>query len=167
MAEHEQVTEVRALRPDDWKVWRDLRLAALETDAQAFRAPVADVRAMREDESHWRERLQLVGSHNLAAFRNGEPAGMVSAVLEEADRVHLFSMWVVPDLRGTGLADLLVGDALRWARATGAREVTLDVDEDNARAQAVYTRHGFGRGGTSPHSNCVRMRLVLGDSADG
>ena len=158
--DHGRVTDLLALRPEDWTVWRDLRLAALDDDPGAFRAPIADMLGRRDDERFWRERLELPGSHNVAAFQHGEPVGMVSVVIED-EGAHLFSMWVAPRARGTGVADTLIEEALGWARVSDAGALRLDVDEDNARAAAVYRRHGFELSGASEHDGCMRMRLAL------
>jgi ribosomal protein S18 acetylase RimI-like enzyme len=52
-------------------------------------------------------------------------------------------MWVSPQLRGTGAAELLVGAVVDHARAVGASRITLWVALGNARARAFYLRMGF------------------------
>ena len=66
--------EIRALVPVSWRLWRDLRLAALAEAPAAFTSRLADWRDA--DEQRWRERLAIPGSVNLVALLDGTPAGM-------------------------------------------------------------------------------------------
>jgi ribosomal protein S18 acetylase RimI-like enzyme len=137
------VTELRLLGPDDWRLWRRLRQAALAQAPRAFGSRLADWQGEGDREERWRARLDLAGSHNLVAVLDGEPVGMASGLRGSDGTVELISMWVAPSARGRGVADALVREVERWARASGARVLRLDVAEDNLDAQAVYARHGF------------------------
>jgi ribosomal protein S18 acetylase RimI-like enzyme len=50
---------------------------------------------------------------------------------------------VRPEHRGTGLVDAMLDAAATWARALGLPALTLDVHDENRRAQAAYRRAGF------------------------
>jgi GNAT superfamily N-acetyltransferase len=87
----------------------------------------------------------IAGSGGIAGRGIAEPVGLV-AIAESSDEpgmADLFSMWVAPAARGTGAADALIAAALDWARARELTGVLLEVAPGNARAQRVYTRHGF------------------------
>lgn len=60
---------------------------------------------------------------------------------------HLVSMWVSPQVRGSGVAGLLVDAAAAQVRAAGAARLTLWVAEGNERARAFYRRMGFRSAG--------------------
>jgi ribosomal protein S18 acetylase RimI-like enzyme len=137
------VTDLRTLGPEDWRLWRGLRLAALAEAPGAFGSRLADWQGDGDREERWRARLGVAGSHNVVAVLDGEPVGMASGVPGHGDSVELISMWVAPSARGRGVADALVREVERWARESGARVVRLDVAEDNAAARALYERHGF------------------------
>jgi ribosomal protein S18 acetylase RimI-like enzyme len=137
------VTDLRALGPEDWKLWRGLRLAALAEAPQAFGSRLADWQGEGDREERWRERLGIAGSHNVVAVLDGEPVGMASGVPADDESVELISMWVAPSARGRGVGDALVREVEQWARESGARVLRLDVAEDNAAAQALYERRGF------------------------
>jgi tRNA (guanine37-N1)-methyltransferase len=49
---------------------------------------------------------------------------------------------------GVGVAAQLMSESLERARAHGAAGVWLGVNEENARAQRFYAKHGFERIGT-------------------
>jgi GNAT superfamily N-acetyltransferase len=131
---------IRVVTPDDWREWRDLRLAALRDAPQAFSATLADWETAPEE--RWQQRLH--GTHNLIADLGGTPAGMVTG-FPRGDTVELGTMWVAPHARGRGAGDALVRAVLAWA---GSRRVTLRVGEGNTFAAALYRRHGFTGTGT-------------------
>jgi len=143
------VIELRVLTPDDWPIWRDLRLAALAEAPHAFGSRLADWQGDGDRSERWRARLDIPGSYNLVAVIDGRPVGMASGVLTD-DRgvVELISMWVHPIARGQGVGDQLVGAVERWAaRHVGAHVVRLAVTEGNEAAAALYRRNGFERTG--------------------
>ena len=133
---------VHRLGPDDWRRLRRIRLLALTEAPYAFGATLAQ--AETRTERDWRDllaaRTQFLGT----AGEND--LGTVGAVTDN-DAVHLISMWVAPQARGSGLADLLVGAVLDWATAGGYPGIRLEVSEGNAAAERLYHRHGFRRSG--------------------
>lgn len=137
--------ELRALTPDDWRLWRELRLAALAEAPHAFGSTLADWQGDADREQRWRDRLELTGSHNIVAFLDGHPVGMASGVASaEAGFVEVISMWVHPRARGRGVGDRLLAEVEGWAREVGAAVVRLGVTEGNQPAAALYTRNGYG-----------------------
>ena len=64
----------------------------------------------------------------------------------EGDLVGLYDVFVAPDERGRGLAQLLCTKLLGDARAAGANSAYLQVEADNDAARAVYGRLGFADG---------------------
>ncbi len=138
---------VTRLASDDWAVLRAVRLAALANAPEAFASTYARELAFHETE--WRRRISTFPS--FVAWQSGEPVGLVGvvnqAVIEAAQgtkqRWELVSMWVSPEARGTGAADLLVSAVVDAVKAVHADRVTLWVAADNARARAFYLRLGF------------------------
>ncbi|MFE3170705.1 GNAT family N-acetyltransferase [Amycolatopsis sp. NPDC059090] len=134
---------VRELSVDNWAEWRDLRLAALREDPEAFSSKLADWQGEGDAEARWRARLRDV-SLNVLADLDGIPAGMVSGHLSErGDKAELMSMWVAPSARGRGVGDALVRAVVRWSEGRGAGELALRVAGGNEYALALYQRHGF------------------------
>ncbi len=135
--------DVRAIGPDEWVVWRGIRHSALAEAPYAFGTKLAEWQGAGDTEARWRARLSTV-PFNVAAFVDGEPAGIVSATApDQSGTVELISMWVAPFARGRGTGDALVAAVIAWARSRDADRVTADVVAGNAHAHALYARHGF------------------------
>jgi len=141
---------VRRLQPEDYQLIRTIRLRSLTLEPTAFGSTL-EREAMFSDDD-WRQRLAPDASpHFVTVDDDGVPTGMVvGAVDSEHPRVaHLFAMWVDGHARGSGAADVLVGEVKRWAAAQGCAELQLRVTEGNTRAERMYRRHGFERTGQS------------------
>jgi ribosomal-protein-alanine N-acetyltransferase len=57
---------------------------------------------------------------------------------------------VIEAFRRKGIATRLIGHAIEYVATRGARNLFLEVAEDNAAAQALYREHGFSRVGRRP-----------------
>jgi diamine N-acetyltransferase len=57
--------------------------------------------------------------------------------------LELHRLYVGAAVKGAGVAQALMDDALGWARARGADAIYLSVWENNFRAQRFYKRYGF------------------------
>jgi len=136
--------ELRTLEPDDWPLWRGLRLAALAEAPSAFGSTLAEWQGPGDREERRRSRLSIPGARDLVAFVDGAPVGMATGVPGDGSAtVELISMWVDPAARGKGVGDHLVREVERWAVERGATTLRLSVMPDNRSATALYERHGF------------------------
>jgi len=133
---------LRRLGPEDWTTWRDIRLAALSSDPEAFGSTLALERAF--DEVRWRELLTPRHGVKVVA-EDPEPVGLVAGVPHEVDSdvLYLYSMWVKPEFRRRGVGEALVADVLAWAREHGWARVRLRVFQENDTARRLYARLGF------------------------
>jgi RimJ/RimL family protein N-acetyltransferase len=133
---------IRRLRPDDWTLLRDVRLASLADSPEAFGSTYA--REAEFDEATWRDRAAANGWY--LATSGDTVLGLVAGYHDAgppATQRHLVAMWVAPQARGTGLAAELVDAVVDWAGADGATELTLGVADGNDRARALYLKCGF------------------------
>jgi ribosomal protein S18 acetylase RimI-like enzyme len=156
------VIRLNVLCPDDWLVWRELRLEALREAPYAFSSTLPEWQGAGDIELRWRERLRSV-PHNVVAYLDGVPAGMVSGNhFEEPATVELMSMWVAPLARGRGLGDALIQDVVRWTKAQHAVRVVLAVRRENTHAIRLYARNGFvikGRNRDDPSEDLMTLAL--------
>jgi len=138
------VIKLQVLSPDDWQVWRRLRLAALAEAPYAFGSRLADWQGEGDRPERWRDRLELPGSYNVVALLDDQPVGMASGVpADEPGVVELISMWVGPAARGRGAGDRLIQAVEQWARLGQAKVLRLSVVQGNEAAERLYQRCGF------------------------
>jgi ribosomal protein S18 acetylase RimI-like enzyme len=131
--------EIARLGPEDWELFREIRLRALREAPYAFGSRYDDWVAAPE--SRWRDRVASVPL-NLVARRGDELVGMASGVLDGEEGAGLISMWVDPAARGSGVGAALIRTVVAWAAEAG-RPTYLMVRSDNAPAIAAYARAGF------------------------
>ncbi|AEW99039.1 GNAT family N-acetyltransferase [Streptantibioticus cattleyicolor] len=135
--------EILALTPDDWRLWRRLRLDALTEAPYAFGSRLADWQGDGDREERWRGRLSVPGSYNLLALADGDHVGMAGGIPAPHGHAELISLWVAPAARGLGVGDALIRAVERWAADNGAPTLRLAVAPDNTAALALYARHAF------------------------
>lgn len=123
--------------PDDWMLWRDLRLRALADSPDAFASTLAREQSFSEDE--WRARL--VGSSYVGRL-GVAPAAIGAGVRQAEDHLQVVAMWTAPEARGHGLGSAIL-TALVATAAEENRRLELDVAVDNEVARSLYERHGF------------------------
>ena len=129
--------EIRRLDPEEWRLWRELRLVALADAPDAFGGNYAHSRAQSDE--WWKERA---GGHCWVASEDGRFVGMAQWFLLEDDKPLLISMYVRAEARGRGIGELLIEAICREARAQGYSHLHLGVTEGSP-ARRLYERCGF------------------------
>lgn len=166
----------RRFAPDEWRLYRDLRLHALRESPDAFGSTHAH--EVQRSESEWAARLSR-GVHSprdlpLLVEVSAEPCGLAWVRIEESapEIAHLYQMWVAPTRRRQGAGRALLDAAVAWAHIAGARTMVLDVTTDNIEAVRLYERSGFSPIGDPkplrPESQLESqaMQLLLESAAD-
>ena len=93
-------------------------------------------------------------AHNgciIMAHSGQQAAGFVCVVAQTrgeapddpAPFAWIHDIYVTPEHRGAGVANMLMAEAERFARAEGAHVLRLGVLDGNDRARRFYVRHGF------------------------
>ncbi|WP_345763623.1 GNAT family N-acetyltransferase [Diaminobutyricibacter sp. McL0608] len=91
-----------------------------------------------------------------AMLVNGEPADPdVAGAIRVRPTIELSKCYVLPGHHGEGVAGLLMRASIDAATAREAEGIWLGVNEENARAQHFYGKHGFERVGSK--------RFLVGD----
>lgn len=96
---------LRRLAREDWRIWRDLRLAALADAPDIFHGDLEEERAMGEEA--W-VRWTLDGVKTVA-LRQQERVGVAAGRLraDRAGTAEPYGMWVDPRFRRAGAAAML------------------------------------------------------------
>lgn len=132
---------VRVLEEEDWRTYRDVRLAALEESPDSFTASYDE--EVAQDESYWRQRMHR--SLRFLAEADGRAAGVVSLGRnsDDPDVGEIFALYVTPEARQTGISWRLVQAAATRAQADGLSRILYWVGTENARAIAFAANFGF------------------------
>ncbi|XVV16114.1 GNAT family N-acetyltransferase [Actinoplanes sp. CA-131856] len=143
--------QVRRVRSGEWRLYRELRLAALRDAPAAFEERYADLLAWPDDA--WRERVEDGASGDeesmFVAVLDGRFAAKATCFTESTGAsAQVVGVYVVPHLRGSGVAGDLMAAVIRWAREeAGVDRLRLFVMRANERAAAFYRRTGFAATG--------------------
>ena len=138
--------QIQVLRPGDGRLYRDVRLRALEDAPDAFATTHAE--ALDRPDSSWEERMAALRDETdraVVAIRDGRAVGLAVgfAPPDEPGTAHLFQVWVDPAERGNGIARLLTLDVMRWAERRGFERLVLGVTRGNSAAESLYESLGF------------------------
>ena len=130
--------QIRHLERSDFRVLKQLRLAALQDSPDQF-AETASEAAERGDED-W---ASLTNSAHVAEV-DGEPVAMMFAFHDRSDPSvgRVGGMWVAPGHRRAGVGSALLAAARAWAAASGKRSVRLWVVPNSPGAE-LYRRSLF------------------------
>ncbi|WP_397603917.1 GNAT family N-acetyltransferase [Sphingorhabdus sp.] len=137
------------LTGNDTSRFLELREISLTQESDNFRTSALDNSSLGFD--YWQDRIER--DHVAAVEVDGvlkALGGLSRVVGEKMDHKGLiWGMYVHPDLRGSGAADLIM-DALIATAQEHLRQLILTLAADNASAQRFYQRHGFALYGTEP-----------------
>jgi RimJ/RimL family protein N-acetyltransferase len=142
--------EVRRIRADEWREYRQLRLDALKDSPLAFVEQYEESQA--RPDRFWQDRIEgsAAGgaSSTFVAVHAGSFIGkatcFVEAEVTEYVSAHIVGVYVTPRFRGGGVAEALMTAVIRWAHEEAhANRIRLFVMETNDRAAALYRRIGF------------------------
>ena len=135
---------VRRLAPGEHALLRALRLRALTDAPSAFGSTIE--RELAFTAETWEQRLRPEGhAQFVCEADDGIPIGIAAGARDASDpgSAYLLGLWVDPSARGSGAADALVTEVVRWAERERVGTLRLHVTEGNARAERLYLRHGF------------------------
>lgn len=137
------MSTLRPATPDDMAAVADLWHAGWH-DAHPGHVPdgLTAARTLAE----FQERAATRAADTTVAEVDGTLAGFVMVVDDEVEQVY-----VAAEHRGTGVAEVLLDEAVRQVAAGGHTEAWLAVVEGNARARRFYERRGWDDAGALPY----------------
>ena len=147
---------LRLLTKDDAQAFRTLRLAALKQCPTAFTADYETNR--RQPLEYFAAQIQTSQDNFIVgAFQSLTLVGMAGFYRSEGPKLrhkgNIWSMYVSPDLRGSGLGRQILQEIISRARALdGMVQVHLSVVADNLRARTLYLGSGFESVGREPRA---------------
>ena len=140
--------DVREFEPDEWQLYRRLRLTALREAPDAFGSTLAREQAYPDEQ--WIARLAAGAAspldRPLVAEDGGRAVGLCWVRIDpnDASSAALYQVWVHPEVRRRGVGQRLLASAMLWAREAGARTMVLSVAIGHGSAAVeLYRGAGF------------------------
>lgn len=132
---------VRLLPDEEWRRYRETRLAALQDAPQAFVARYDDEASYQD--SMWR--LRMTRARRFIAERGEDAVGLVCLGLhnDNPEIGELFALWTAPAVRGGNVAHALVSVAAMQAAEDGCHVLYYWAISDNATAVGFASYFGF------------------------
>ena len=114
---------VTRLVPEQWAIYRQVRLAALTDAPYAFGSTLE--RELTFGDDLWQQRISRAAT--FLALLDGHPVGTATAIADDPDDEfavpgawQLVGMWVAAGARGRGVADRLVEAVADHVRGAGS-----------------------------------------------
>jgi ribosomal protein S18 acetylase RimI-like enzyme len=142
---------IRKLTPEDWEMYKKIRLEALQKDASAFGSSY-DESVGRTDEE-WKKKLERPKSFVFAIEDGSEHIGMAAAYQEEGEIVshvaYVWGVYVRESFRGKGIGKKLLKVVLdEIQRNPKIEKANLNVNKNQIAAVKLYESLGFQIAGT-------------------
>lgn len=129
---------LQRLAPDNWSLWRAIRLRALGDSPDAFGSTLA--REKEFTESDWRE--YLAEGITVVVLDAGRPVACSAVFSNRPGSAAVVAMWVEPAHRGRGHSRWMLDALVAWACERGLA-VEIGVNRANPVARAAYEDYGF------------------------
>jgi ribosomal protein S18 acetylase RimI-like enzyme len=166
------VFTVEMLEEDAWPRLREARLAALREAPDSFMSNYA--LELSYQEAQWR--AEFARGEWALMTRNGQTVGLLGATREPKtprSECYLEYLWVLPELRRSGVASSLVRSIISYLTDSGVSTIWLWVLEGNDAARQLYERLGFVDAGRKqplrdrPERNEELMKLTVSTKSAG
>ncbi|MEI6267065.1 MAG: GNAT family N-acetyltransferase [bacterium] len=159
--------EIRIILPEEWEIYRDIRLESLRIEPVAFKSNYIEEANRSED--IWRSKIvntKKPCSYKLFALEDGKAVGMMGLYQDrdgkDPDTVNVFGVYISPEYRGKRISSQLLDKIIKIAsEIEGIHKVRLTVNMSQIPAIALYKKHGFKIIEESKKEKSYLMELVL------
>jgi GNAT superfamily N-acetyltransferase len=160
---------IRRIRHDEGGLLREARLRAVRDVPEAFGQTLEGL--LVETDAAWRAAARASAAGDSRAWflaeREGGVVGLVQGRRRPPATLLVFSMWVAPEARRSGIGRALIDETERWAGGWGGLETILWVVVGNDGALRFYERLGFrlvtvgpdARSGVDHRSHALRRPI--------
>ena len=140
---------ITTLRPEEWKVYKSLRLEGLKESPLAFGKTYEEEVAIEDD--IWKDRLIRTQKGELWHFfakHEDTCVGMIGGYRDPLKKfnhiVHIVSVYVRPEFRGMGIGKKLFTEFMNAVQKdTTVKKVKLMVVDSQDAAKHMYEAAGF------------------------
>ena len=161
---------IREAIPADAEEIADIHIAAWQF---AYRGIMDDALLNSMDRAKkgatWAEAIENLGWSVYVSQHNGKITGFVHITeyrgkdMDCGDVGEVASLYIYPELIGTGLGRRLISDGINRLESQGFTKIALWVLEQNVRSIAFYEKFGFCRDGalkSHPKTGLAEVRYV-------
>jgi RimJ/RimL family protein N-acetyltransferase len=154
---------VRPLEESDFQAFLDVQSVALRSSPEVFGSDYDwfDALSMLSKDQRYAKYMHYPYRYLLGAFSaQGELHGMIGFSTDKSrskirHKSKIWGMYVAPEMRGKGLATLLVGSVVDTARDIECELIQLAVGTQNVASYQLYLRSGFSVYGTEAKAMLV------------
>jgi RimJ/RimL family protein N-acetyltransferase len=143
---------IRQFTPDEWPLYKTVRLNALQSDPKVFGSSYA-LEEPRPD-AEWRATLERGDMAVFGVFDHGRVIGMTGIVIDKDDATvaKLWGSWLEPAWRSRGVSEHMYRARIDWARGHAtAKKIIVSHRASNTASQKANQKHGFVRTHAAPH----------------
>ena len=137
------VVEIVRLSTNDWELWRDMKVKAVESDPFSFGATSDAI--LRKKEEIWRKAIE--DGFYYVAMHDGLAVGTTSACPEKGIKnrhvVYLYDVYVTSENRGQGVAKTLIQKAIEDQQNNPDTLKLMLQAADTPAALGLYESMGF------------------------
>ena len=134
---------IRPFAPEEWNLFKTVRLKALASDPGVFGRSYAYEAAFPDEE--WQNRLKNPDAAVFGIF-DGALIGMTGVFIapEIPDTVRLVADWLEPAARGKGISAKMYETRTAWAKARpDIRRLSVSYRADNIASIRAGEKYGF------------------------
>lgn len=159
---------VRPLDEGDFQAFLGIQKDALRNAPEVFGSDYDwfDSLSILSKEQRFQKYLFFPHRYLLSAFdSDGSIVGMIGFSTEHnrskvKHKARIWGMYVVPEMRGKGVATTLVNSLIETAREVGVEQIQLSVGTRNTESYQLYLRSGFTVYGTEARAMKVDEEYV-------
>ncbi len=133
----------RFLTPDDAAVFREHKLRSFKEEPASFFFTVGE--KINQPITHWEAMLKR--DYNIGAFVDGQLVGTSGLWPEIGVKIrhrgYLGAVYMIPEMRGKGIARAMITRLLDKAKEAGLELVRLSTDVSNPASVGLYKSLGF------------------------
>lgn len=143
---------IRLFTPDEWPLYKGVRLKALQSDPKVFGSSYA-LEEPRPD-AEWRATLERDDVGVFGVFDHGRVIGMTGIVIDKNDAAvaKLWGSWLEPAWRSRGVSEYMYRARIDWAREhPTAKKIIVSHRASNIASEKANQKHGFVRTHAEAH----------------
>jgi GNAT superfamily N-acetyltransferase len=134
---------IRQFLPEEMKVYRSMRLEALQLEPGLFGNSYALEAGFTDDD--WMDRVNNPTRATFGLYCGDELIG-ITAIVRDKDNpaeAYMTQSYIRKQHRGKGLSHMLYQARLEWARQRGLKQLSIGHRESNQASKAANQHYGF------------------------